>query len=75
MFKINVMEVKPKIMKKKNTNSSTYLSESFNLLHSKLEHANFDTLRRLINLKSISTIHIDSKHLLLRILYHKHAIS
>lgn len=39
----------------KNDSFSTYILESFNLWHSRLGHVNYDTLCRLINLKSIRT--------------------
>ena len=46
----------------KNNQSSVYLLESFNLWHGRLEHVNYDILRRLINLDHIPSFQIDSKH-------------
>ena len=42
--------------------SSAYILESSNLWHGRLEHVNYDTLRKLINLNHIPTFQIDAKH-------------
>lgn len=60
MFKFNVMVVKPKMNNK--VNASVYLLESSNVWHGRLGHVNYDTLRRLVNLKCIPAFHVDSKH-------------
>ena len=57
LFKLNVITII-----NKNNKSSVYMLESSNLWHSRLEHVNYDTLRRLINLDHIPSFQIDSKH-------------
>ncbi|GJS01455.1 retrovirus-related pol polyprotein from transposon TNT 1-94 [Tanacetum coccineum] len=57
MFKLNVMVVKNEI-----NNSSAYLIESSNVWHARLEHVNFNSLRRLIKSNSIPNCHINSKY-------------
>ena len=57
LFKLNVMTII-----NKNNQSSVYLLESSNLWHDRLEHVNYDTLRKLINLDHILSFQIDSKH-------------
>ena len=42
--------------------TSTYMLESSNLWHGRLGHANYDTLRRLVNLNHLPTFQIDAKH-------------
>ena len=59
LFKLNLMNVKSI---SKNNNSSVYLLESSNLWHGRLGHVNYETMRRLINLKHIPTFQISSKH-------------
>ena len=59
LFKVNVMIVKPKINNK--VGSSAYLLESSNLWHSRLGHVNFNSLRKLINMKHILNFQIDLK--------------
>ena len=49
LFKMNVMTIITDF-NNKNT-SSTYMLESFNIWHGRLEHVNFDTLCRLMNLE------------------------
>ena len=60
LFKFNVMTVKPKISNE--VSSSVYLLESSNLWHSRLGHVNFNSLRKLINMKHIPNFQIDLKH-------------
>ena len=63
LFKINVMTVVPptKNINNKNT-SSTYMLESSNVWHGRLEHVNYDTLRRLINMECLPKFKIDPNH-------------
>ena len=63
LFKMNVMTVVPPIknINKKNT-SSTYMLESSNVLHGRLGHVNYDTLRRLINMECLPKFQIDPNH-------------
>ena len=42
--------------------SSAYILESYNLCHGRLEHVNYDSLHKLINLNHIPTFQIDAKH-------------
>ena len=51
LFKFNVMTVKPKINNE--SSSSTYLLKSSNLWHGRLGYVNFNSLRKLINMKHI----------------------
>ena len=60
LFKLNVMTLKPTINNK--TTSSTYLLESSNLWHGRLGHVNFNSLRKLINMKHIPNFQIDLKY-------------
>ncbi|KZV54798.1 hypothetical protein F511_04420 [Dorcoceras hygrometricum] len=59
LFKLNVMAIKPKVNK---VNPSAYVLESPYLWHGRLGHVNYDTIRRLINLKNIPTFQIDKSH-------------
>ena len=43
-------------------NTFVYIIESSNLWHGRLEHVNYDTLCRLINLNHIPVFQIDAKH-------------
>ena len=61
LFKLNAMTVKPKIMNKTNS-SFVYVLESSNLWHGRLDHVNYDSLKRLINLNHMPTFQIDIKH-------------
>ena len=61
LFKMNVMTVTPKDNKNK-VDSSSYMVESFNIWHNRLGHANYDTLRRLMNLDLLPKYHIDTNH-------------
>ena len=60
LFKLNVMTLKPKINNE--ASFSAYLLESFNLWHDRLGHFNFNSLRKLINMKHIPTFQIDLKY-------------
>ena len=60
LFKLNVMTLKPTINNK--SSSSTYLLEFSNLWHGRLGHVNFNSLRKLINMKHISNFQIDLKY-------------
>ena len=60
LFKRNVMTLKPKINNE--TSSSAYLLESSNLWHGRLGHVNFNSLRKLINMKHIPNFQIGLKH-------------
>ena len=60
LFKLNVMTLKPTINNK--AISSAYLLESSNLWHGRLGHVNFNSLRKLINMKHIPNFQIDLKH-------------
>ena len=60
MWKLNVMTIIKSDMNK--ASSSAYILESSNQWHSRLEHVNYDTLRKLINLNHIPTFQIDAKH-------------
>ena len=60
MRKLNVMTIIKSYMNKACT--STYILKSSNLWHGRLEHANYDTLHRLINLIHIPSFQIDAKH-------------
>ncbi|KAH9746354.1 CCHC-type domain-containing protein [Citrus sinensis] len=60
LFKLNVMTLKPTINNK--ATSSAYLLESSNLWHGRLGHVNFNSLRKLINMKHIPNFQIDLKH-------------
>ena len=61
LFKLSVMTVKPKNINKTNP-SFAYFLESSNLWHGRHGHANYGSLKRLINLSHISTFQIDVKH-------------
>ena len=54
MRKLNVMTIIKSNINKVST--STYMLESSNLWHGRLGHVNYDTSRRLINLKSYANI-------------------
>ena len=60
MWKLNVMTIIKSNMNKASSSSSMF--KSYNLWHGRLGHANYDTLRILINLDRIPTFQIDSKH-------------
>ena len=60
MWKMNVMTIIKLTINKVST--STYVLESSNLWHGRLEYVNYETLRRLINLNCILTFQIDAKH-------------
>nr|AAK70407.1 pol polyprotein [Citrus x paradisi] len=60
LFKLNVMTLKPTINNK--ATSSAYLLESSNIWHGRLGHVNFNSLRKLINMKHIPNFQIDLKH-------------
>ncbi|KAH9751211.1 hypothetical protein KPL71_014192 [Citrus sinensis] len=60
LLKLNVMTLKPTINNK--ATSSACLLESSNLWHSRLGHVNFNSLRKLINMKHIPNFQIDLKH-------------
>ena len=57
LFKLNVMTLKPIINNK--ASSSAYLLESSNLWHGRLGHVNFNSLRKLINMKHIPNFQIN----------------
>ena len=59
-IKRNVMTLKPKINNE--ASSSAYLLKSSNLWHDRLRHVNFNSLRKLINMKHIPNFQIDLKH-------------
>ena len=63
LFKMNVMTVIPHIknINKKST-SSAYMLESSNVWHGRLEHVNYDTLRRLINMECLPKFQIYPNH-------------
>ena len=60
MWNLNVMTIIKSEMNK--ASSPAYILESSNLWHGKLEHVNYDTLHKLINLNHIPTFQIDVKH-------------
>ena len=60
MWKLNIMTVIKSNMNK--ASPSAYMLESSNLYHDRLEHVNYNTLCRLVNLNYIPTFQIDSKH-------------
>ena len=60
MWKLNVMTIIKLNMNK--ASASAYILESSNLWHGRLEHVNYDTLSRLINLNHITTFQVDAKH-------------
>lgn len=60
LFKLSIMIIRYKL--NKNESSSVFILETSYLWYSRLGHINYDTLNRLINIQSISTFYIDSKH-------------
>ena len=60
LFKLNIVTLKSKINNE--TSSTAYLLESSNLWHCRLEHVNFNSLRKLINMKHIPNFQINLKH-------------
>ena len=62
-FKMNVMTIVPPIKNINNKNtSSAYMLESSNVWHGRLGHVNYDTLRKLINMKRLSKFKLDPNH-------------
>ena len=57
MWKLNVMAIIKSDMNKAST--SIYMLESSNQWHDRLEHVNYDTLCRLINLNHLPTFQIN----------------
>ncbi|GAB2278393.1 hypothetical protein Dimus_039287 [Dionaea muscipula] len=62
MFKLNIMNVFPKVSSNEKATSSAYLTESSNLWHGTLGHVNYDSIRKLINLDHIPKFHLDTRH-------------
>ena len=63
LFKVNVMIIVPPIKNINNMNtSSAYMLESPNVWHGRLEHVNYDTLCRLINMECLLNFKLDPNH-------------
>ena len=62
-FKMNVMTIVPPIKNINNKNtSSAYMLESSNVWHGRLEHVNYDTLHRLINMECLPKFKLYPNH-------------
>ena len=63
LFKMNVMTIVPPIKNINNKNtSSAYMLEASNVWHGRLGHANYDTLRRLINMECLPKFKLNPNH-------------
>ncbi|GAB2288016.1 hypothetical protein Dimus_037973 [Dionaea muscipula] len=62
MFKLNVLTVVPKKeMNNKTASASTYMLESSNVWHGRLEHVNYGSMRRLANMNHIPNFSLDNQ--------------
>ena len=62
LFKMNVMTIVPPIKNINKNTSSAYMLASLNVWHGRLGHVNYNTLRRLINMKCLPKFKIDPNH-------------